>query len=444
MRNSKVRSFISGLPGYLKRENFIPAQSGIFGVFLVLLWLIQYWNIPGNPNLIGRISFQVADKPWVPSGQIAEPILGLHYFGDWMLSVAWALNENCYQLEEFSCQQPPFGLWILRIWNFAFIDMKFGYLTWIVTASAIYIFLIKRMLKSHSSISKYLFFLVFVLSSPGNLISIDRGSLHFMTFALLGLSYYLYKKGCHSWALIFLIFSISLKPQMLLATLILILYRRYKHFFIAIFATAMINLLLIFTFPGDPGRNLIGYVKASLGYVNSEASFGNIMNSVSIIGIISRYIEASTGWGTSLSYLTQYADYLIIPGIVWLGLVILLLTRQKVSAFTSYTLVLSLTSLIIPASSPYTMGWATLAMLIFLQEPTKDKKEFVLRKSQNAQLFTLMIITITPGFILYSGISGFSRHIPLIIFLPIVLAWIYGSEFFYLRSKKVGQKTQEK
>jgi hypothetical protein len=438
------KGFRSTALSHLRRDDFIFVQSCVFGLSLVLIWLMQYWNLEGNPNLIGRISFKVADEPWVPSGQIAEPIFGLHFFGDWMLSVAWAINENCYQLGQFSCQQPPLGLWILRIWNIVFIDMRFGYLIWVLVASLIYIFLVQKLLKTLSLSSKFLFFLVFVLAAPGNLISMDRGSLHFMTFSLLGLSYYLYKQESYFWALVLITISASFKPQMILALLILIHHRKFRYFFVAVLASTLSNLLLLLTFPGELTSNLLGFFRASLGYVNSEASFGNIMNSVSIIGITSRYFEASAGWGSSLTHLTNYSEFLVIPGLIWLCLVVFLLLNQKISSFASITLILSLTSLIVPASSPYTMGWATLAMLIFFEESTKVDNEFTLRKAQNYQLFFLMIITITPGFVFYNEIPGFSRHIPLIIFLPLVLCWIYISEAYFLMKERDRKSLQRK
>ena len=140
--------------------------------------------------MIGRISFRTNDQPWMPPGEKSVPLIGLHHFGDWTLTVGWAMYENCYQLGNMSCQQTPLGNWILRLLGLFNQNYGLAYFAWTGIAIAIYFQLIRKAFAAQDLLHKTLYFVFFILFTSGNIISLDRGSVHLMTFALLGSSYF--------------------------------------------------------------------------------------------------------------------------------------------------------------------------------------------------------------------------------------------------------------
>jgi hypothetical protein len=399
-------------------DQFIVIQIIATSFVFVFIWILQYFNEEGNPMMIGRISFQTSDPPWMPPGEKSIPLIGLHHFGDWTLSVGWAMYSNCYQLGNMSCQQTPLGNWVLRL--FGLVNQNYGlaYFAWVSIAIAIYLKLIGRAFAAQDLLHKILYFVFFILFTSGNIISLDRGSVHLMAFALLGYSYFSMRDSKKTTALIFFTLAVSLKPQLLLASLYLLKDRKTKKFFVVFLTPILTNAVLLLTFPGNILLNLRAYLTASAGYISDSASFGNIMNSVSLVGIMSRTFEFKNGWDTS-ALLLAYAPYLFLPGFIYIIIVIAGMLSKNLSNSTKLILALSSISLVVPSSGGYLLGWSSLVLLILFSEQEDKIKHY--SKLYNFVFFSLVLVVTTPGFILLSDIPGFSRHIQLVFLVPILI-----------------------
>jgi hypothetical protein len=308
--------------------------------------------------MLGRISFRSEDPPWMPPGQNSQALIGFHHFGDWTLNVGWAMHENCYNLANLSCQQPPLGNWILRLFGVLNSNYGYAYVAWTLIAVLLYVKLVRLSMHKYSFLQKVIFFFFMIVFTSGNIISLDRGSTHFMAFALLGMAI-MYKENDNKMsAIIFLTLAVSLKPQLFLATIYLLKDRKIRNFLWAISIPIMVNFFLIFTFPGNFISNLKGYLQASGGYVSSKESFGNIMNSVSLVGITSRIYEFLNGWDT-FDLLSKYSTKLFLPGLIYLLLICFVVVTPNISDRTKLISVLSTISLVIGA-----LGFVTISTLL--------------------------------------------------------------------------------
>ena len=419
---------------FLEFDLILSLQVFLTSFIFTILWILQYFNSQGNPNIIGRISFKTEDPPWMPPGQISQALIGLHHFGDWTLSVGWSMIDNCYALEKYSCQTPPLGNWILRIFGIFHSHYGYAYVVWLFIAVLLYFKLTRAFFNNRSHLQKTVFFIYFILFTSGNIISLDRGSLHFMAFALLGYAFFNYREKKVYSSLIFLTLAVSLKPQLLLCTIYLLRDREIRKFLVASAIPISVNLVLMSTFPGNYLENLKGYLLASGGYVSSQDAFGNIMNSVSMVGIISRFFEYFNGWDTS-SILWQYKSWLIIPGLLYLIVIFLVTASNKFSEELKIISALSLISLFIPSSGGYLLGWSTLVMFVIFSKTNEPKNE--LNSLQQGLVILLILSVNTPGFVLIDSVPGFSRHVPFAVFIPILVMFLICAEILKFRRKAI-------
>lgn len=378
--------------------------------------------------MVGRISFKFNDPPWMPPGQFSQPLIGLHHFGDWTLNVGWAMHENCYNLSNLSCQQPPVGNWILRIFGIVNTNYGYAYIAWTLIAILLYIKLIKKLSSDFSFLQKIVIFFFIVIFTSGNIISLDRGSLHFMAFALLGMAIVNYEDDKKLNSLIYLTLAVSLKPQLLLATIYLLKNRQIRPFLFSISVPIASNLIFMLTFPGQYFSNLQGYLLASNGYVSSREAFGNIMNSVSIVGIISRVVEFLQGWDT-FDLLSKFSTKLFVPGLLYLIFIVLAILSQRISDRTKLVCALSTISLVVPSSGGYLLGWAT--TMIFALFYNKNLLQFEKYRIEKLLFMALILIISTPGFIIVDDVPGFSRHVGLIFLLPVIVLALVISELVF-------------
>jgi hypothetical protein len=253
-----------------------------------------------------------------------------------------------------------------------------------------------------------------------------------MAFALLGLAFFNLQEKKYLNSIMFLTLAVSLKPQLLFSAVYLLKDRKIKHFLMALIIPIATNLVLMFTFPGNYFNNLRGYLLASTGYVSSQEAFGNIMNSISIVGIISRFFEYFNGWDTS-NLLSQNKDRLIVPGVLYLFAVCLIVVSSKFSESLKLILSLSLISAIVPSSGGYLLGWSTLLTLLLFSKVNESKDEF--NSWQKCLIMSLILCINTPGFVLIDNIPGFSRHIPAAVFAPFLAVLLILSEMLRFRRK---------
>jgi len=431
---------------YLNR--LLPLQINLTLVSFVVTWLSQYFSQDGNPKMIEKISFRVMDQPWMPPGQTSFPVFGLHHFGDWNLDMGWAMIDNCYTLPDYRCPKPPLGNWILRIFGIWSNNYSFAYFVWILIATLVFFNAIKMVTPKLKLIQKTSFLWFGVILSVGNVISFDRGSMHFMAYALLTNAIVYSFQNRNKRALTFFIIAVSLKPQLLLVSIFLLNDKKIIKFLWATAAPIVLNALIMFTYPGNFIANIKGYLGASGGYVSSADSLGNIMNSVSLIGFYSRYLEFLSGSDVAMKKLATLDKMMILPGICWILITALFVYFSSAHLVIKLILSLALTSLSVPSSGPYLMGWISIIGFILLLENSNitEKLKIEIQKPLDfSEKLLISGITVAGGIILFVSpfpVLGFGRQLPLAPLVPIFLGLLMLSHLkksLKMRSGKLGK-----
>jgi hypothetical protein len=414
---------------------YIHLQWLFIGVSSIFIWVSQYRSEDGFARLINQISFTAFDRPWMPDGRVEPPILGGHFFGDWMLNVAWAQTPNCYLIQEFPCQTPPLGNIIFRI--FGYLGFGFGFFCWTLVASAMYWFVITKMFPTLSCLTKINIFLVFVLITNGNIVSLDRGSAHYMVFALMLISYFFYENGDKKRALLFILLAISIKPQALLCLVYLLSRKQHRDLVKVTIMALSVNLLSLGLFSGSIFESFKGYLSATRSFTGSPNTLDLIASSDSIIAIVMRWRELFTPNTTTIEFLSRYQDLLILPGLLWILIVSIILIFSKPTPLTSMALSLSMFTFVVPASNSYTLGWVSILALLFLRDKLSNLKDLNENKSRMPQIesnledkfiYSILPLITTPFFQLPFNFEIFNKVQPLAIFflIPFIALVIFS------------------
>jgi hypothetical protein len=163
------------------------------------------------------------------------------------------------------------------------------------------------------------------------------------------------------------ILAVSMKPQLSIFLLLLVLKKDYRNIFRIIIATISLNFLLFFYYVGQPFKSLIGYLDGTLFFASSNSS-GYILDSASLMGFLVRRIESSYGVNYAEQWMTDQSAFLMLPGLTLILLVLPILYFSYINQRVKIFLVFSLFSLVVPASQHYTLTWASLAIIPFLTD----------------------------------------------------------------------------
>lgn len=166
-------------------------------------------------------------------------------------------------------------------------------------------------------------------------------------------------------ALILFILACDLKPQLILLSVFLILQKDMKNFIRVLLYSAVPNLLGFFFFGGDPIATFRGYIRATLEFTSSFTTPW-ILDSASFDGMIARQFERFGGPGAGAQLLNAHSPLLIIPGLCYLIFTVFAITKLQISKRAKTLLILPLSSLVVPASMAYTLGWASLGLVTLM------------------------------------------------------------------------------
>jgi hypothetical protein len=426
-----------------KTQYILLFQIIIFGISLVSNWNLQYFNKDGNLRLIPKVSFQVDDPPFMPSGSNPKTIVGFHYFGDWTMGLDYGRVSNPFIIEEWPSQTPPVGVLFFRIMGI--LGSAQSYYLLLITSFFLLLFCINKLLKNLLVLEKATLILIYTLSLP-SIVSFDRGSLHIFIYSLLLYIYYLYISKHQNIAAILFIFICCLKPQYLVLLLFLLLKGRIHASLKISFYIVFCNLLAFLFFPGQISKTVSGYVSATRNYATSELS-GLIMQSTSIVGFVSRQYERFVGVNSGSYWLENNSHILMLPGLIWVLFSIFLIRYSALSQKSSMVVLLSSLSLVVPTSMNYTLGWAGVALIVFLLPP---EIEFFAKSARvrsdhrfsltDIYLFVTISICLAPIFMQYhNGQMPISIQRDattlLLLLLPIVIVIDFLISFLLNRSK---------
>ena len=447
----KKPNFVFKLSEGFKNPN--PISLLIFQAYITMFtllqtWILQYKDLAGNAGLISRISFQVYDPPYLPTGNAPQSILYKHFFGDWENLLDLARSANPYLIPNAASQTPPIGNMILKI--ISNFGTKYSFVLFLIVSAIIWLWLFRKVFKEQVFFFSSLSIIFYVALTLPVIYSFDRGSLHILAFGLVGMAWYLYTIKKDIGAVTVFIIAVSLKPQLLLVLLLLLINRDLLKITKGIFLVIMSNTLCFLYFEGNPWLSIQGYVNGTL-FFTSKDSLGYTLDSASFSGFLLRRQEGESSSGNLSSWLIDQKFGLLIPGLFLILILLPILLSNIINQRVKIFLVLSLTSLVIPASMAYTLIWASLAIIPFLTQRFNFRRTAIVDeihegKNQSngtnninpavekvwhiSDFLSLLVITIilTPSFVVHwtgtRNISFSRDYYPIIVLLVCVVSYL--------------------
>lgn len=393
---------------------------------LIHAWTLQYKSPDNNANFIGRISFTSQDPPWTPPGTSSHPILHLHHFGDWTLGLAYGQYKNPYDPHlAIPSNIPPLGDLIMRF--FSIFGEKFSFLMICILTLILWFIVCKHYLSAFSTVEKLaigLFFIVFALPS---IVSFDRGSVHLISMAIIGLAIIQYEKQNFLKALILITIVISFKPYTIVLTLWLLRKREYRLLVRAWLSILIVNLIAMFFFNLNIFEGTMQYFNALSQFTRSFIT-DQVMNSASLIGFISKSVEGIEGSTKAHMLIQNVLPWSMVLSGLYVILLVLILIKNKIPETFIKILLLSTCSMIAPPSLEYTLVWAPLAAILLLGEGRAfpSDKNKLNQSRMESTIWTLLALTvviiITPyfGYLIFP--DGLVRQNPSsYLYIPLVL-----------------------
>jgi hypothetical protein len=431
----------------------------LFSIFQI--WIFQYRSDDGNPDLIGRISFRVIDPPFAYNPENLTPIIYKHFFGDWQNLIDVARQADPYLLSNGPSQTPPLGNMFLSA--ISILGMKYSYFIFLGATLLVWIWLFRKATQIYPVLYSILAVsLYFILTLPA-IYSFDRGSLHIFAVGIIGIAWWKYLEKRYLFAVAFFILAVSMKPQLSIFLLLLLFQRDFRGILRAILATVSTNIVLLFLFFDQPFRSAIGFLNGT-SFFASANSGGYILDSASLMGFISRRIESNNGTDFALKWMTEQSMFLMAPSVILILIITPTIFFSKINQRVKIFLILSLFSLVIPASMHYTLTWASLAVIPFLSNHFNSNSKHYEGCVQNekkgrgkdrksiSSIFTnwhisdfLSLLTITlilsPSFAVYStGIRNTSiiRDLyPILIFAVIIIVYVENFLIQSIEKRKI-------
>ena len=442
----KFTKFSERLNQQFTSVNLLLFQLVLTLIAFIQTWVMQYQDRSGSANLIGRVSWQVYDPPFMPSGRNPLPILYEHVFGDWYMGMDYVNLPNPYTITNSPSQTPPVGN--LFLYLLSPLGQRYGFAVFLCLVTIIWLWIFKKVFSSEPLLFVFLSAALYFFLTLPTVVSFDRGSLHILAFGLLGTAWIKYTENKFSISAILFILAVSMKPQLSLVLVLLLVNKDFIRFIKIILWTLATNLILLLFYEGEFLKTLTGYLKATAFFASSKAG-GYMLDSASMTGFVLRRIENRKGQAYVIDWINSNDQVLSIIGITTILFILPVLFSSRISHRVKFFFVLSLTSLAAPVSMAYTMVWGSLAIIPFLTRafdiPTKfnvakkitgeraNSCESELESSRQWSIsdytsFLCVALILTPSFMLHwTGVRNisFSRdRYPYLVFLTLFISYM--------------------
>jgi hypothetical protein len=210
----------------------------------------------------------------------------------------------------------------------------------------------------------------------------------------------------------------------------------------ALITILVINLISLFAITGNVYIGVMQYFRASNNYAN-EFIIPWITDGASPLSFVFKTIESIRGNEDGIAFLERAVNYSGVIGISILIIFLPLIINKKIPEYVAAVLLLSLNSLVIPASMGYTLVWGSLGALIFMKEieiyPRIEQKINLLLINFTA---ILLLIVVTPYFGQLPLLSGGARKNVNQYFYIIPLSIIVVLSYVSILQKKRLQGTK--
>jgi len=437
---------------YGLRSSWSPWGTRLLALVAILValslgydWVQQFYRqIPVNDSL----SFLANDLPWMPIHTQAVTIIGVHYFGDFQLPYAWAINVrhslSPYLSSQYPANVPPFE--ILCFIPFTLLSVGPATILFLVISIFVYVMPIWFLLSPMGSSSRIVVIALFVLVSGPFVAMLDRGNAIGIVIGLVSWSVVAWRS--RHWYLCgaLLVAAISIKVYPVALLVVPIAFRRYRFAAWVLLSAVILNLAALAVIPGGFLRNLRTVVPSmtsmQLGHQSLYASWGVYSIAPKLAGLL---FGPSAGNGLlAPGRLTVW-----LPSLLYLVCIYYIIRRNRVPQWCWGPLAVASIQLIVPQSGSYAAGWVSLGSIWFasnlisrengseIDQQDPDKSYLVLRVSMMLALASTLVAAVVN----IDGSAGFSVLAtnllsPTLVVVALVIAVIISAKrtVFYSHS----------
>lgn len=346
---------------------------------LGIAWSRLYY--PNGPTLVSRVSFEISDKPWMPPGIDAVPIVGEHFFGDLQLPLAWARYPNPWQEDlEWKANFLPLGKWILIPFSYLPLTLAFGIY---FIGSLLLLYISARKLLLHISDSKLLtdwkvsliLFLVLLVLSRPVLTDLDRGNFYCLAISLWILAFICLREGRDTQFILLMLCLTSLKWFLILPMIPFLFERKFNLSLKLTFWLIILNVFSLILVPGRLFENLRLIINTQLNYTD-EWAIPWLMQGTSVASSISRIYEYVYGTVNTEIFLLNNLNLLKFLSLIYLLIAIYIAFRKHLPLWVRLYFALSTITFDTFETGWYAQMWISFVLIVWLVQDEKVAKGY--------------------------------------------------------------------
>lgn len=346
-------------------SNWLTIFFSAFGALTLLAILkSQYYGISWPTAW----SFIANDKPWLPAGISAQPIMGSHYFGDFQLPFVLVNYSIPYNYNIFN---PFFPGGLLIFGLLGFFSLKAATTIFLLMTLIFYFSGVSQLLKTFTSANDLarIAAVGFSISLP-LFVGIDRGA---AATGVLGLICHVialsYRKKLSTaqkvLIVMILVFCASTKVYLLTLIIALLWTRLRWSVKPTLIAFLLTNFLLTFFFGGF--SRVFKSLIISLQYQSGKPDVAWLYSGVSFSALITRTSLMLQGLTNSLKFLQVYVHFAFVVGLLWVVFVLFMVRKFRHMPDIQWIFLLSLFQYATPVSMMYTPLWASVASILLFR-----------------------------------------------------------------------------
>jgi len=354
-------------------------RSEILAALLIIqviswVWVLANGMYSENNFDFSKISWIVRDTTWYSSETTYRevPLWGRHYFGDLQIFFGWIADPNPY-FNELIPPIPPFGLSYYSLLNFC--GPHIALIMYFALAALFSALVTHLWLKTESLSIQATAYCSLVLLNTSALMGIDRGNILLILMPIVGFLFFkvlnLQQLGLFDAFL--LASAISLKPYLLLLLIFFIIERKYRFAFQTILIGLACNLIAIPIYGGHPIGMVRSIFRQQSKYNNSDYLEFSVRWSSSAFEVLFNALQMSGGREFAIAELTKSNLLVMLPGIVYLFLVIIICSRREIPMWIRMISIMSTAQMVVAATPRYNLVWSCIGGLVMLQQPLQSK-----------------------------------------------------------------------
>ena len=352
-------------------------------VSFISMWVVgQYLQI----SLVDIMSFHASDPTWVPDGSAMNPVVGVHYFGDYVLGRAWSIHPDPYHLRLPA--YPPLSLLLFK--PFALLPYTAGVILYFLVSINVFMGAIFAWLSHLPFYVRLISSTLLTIASYPSLVALDRGNQVYLMFALLAWGFVFWKWKRFVLAGIVIGIAIGLKFYLLPILLPLLIMRANKIVVAAGVVSVFGSLLLWQAYPGGALYNLNKFFEEAFSSSNASGS-GSSHWQMAQNTLSSAFLQLGSIFNGPSDTLATYDSSTILrltPLILWLATTVLSSFQKKIPLAVTLTATLSI-SQHISSNGPYSGLWAVVAgMFLLTSDISIDSSGTTLKSEKSVRLGT--------------------------------------------------------